>query len=377
MRRQAADAAELAEPRRPGRDRARDRHPVVVFVERRHVAAHVEAPQLVGGVVEAQLRKRNPQLRGPALLGDVGARLPHRIEAFVEGGFVVFGMKPIDADARRGDAEHVRRAPIVKGVERDLDVLGLFDAVAPAHRRLDRRPRRLVHPRADVQRRRVVDEADLHPLGRRRALHRFLLDEVVDPRRLLPQRLVEPAVHADACLRRRESPSRAWARGGGVLGQRPGRGRERRGERDGGGNRVKVTKGMTGPDRRDRAAGVVIREQARGHRGRAMRHDAVCLRNQRERGRTSGAVATARGARTRRPCSPSAPRVDKAVRSGNRFRGGCRRMSRGRLPRTEPRIGWLDAYDETSRSGLSSSSATVVAAPDAQSPSVARCPSRP
>ena len=215
---------------------------------------------------------------------------------------VVCGMEAVEADAGRGDAEHVGRAPVVKRVERHQDVLGLLGAVAPAHRRLDRRPRRLVHPRADVERRRVVDEADLHPLGRRRALDRLLLDEVVDRRRLFPQRLVEPAVHAHGAFTDANRRRVLGARGGGVLGQRPGRGRERRGERDGGGNRGDCHEGDDRPrSPRSRGRYRDRRASAGPSRGRR-RHDAVCLRNPPRAG-ARRAIATASRAQTRRRCS--------------------------------------------------------------------------
>ena len=104
----------------------------------------VEPPDLLLLRVEAQLGKRNPQLRGPAVVLDGGPRLPDRVEVLVEGGLVVLGMVAVDAHAGGGHAERVGRPAVEKGVERNQQVLGLLlDPVPPAHRGLDRLAARL------------------------------------------------------------------------------------------------------------------------------------------------------------------------------------------------------------------------------------------
>ena len=102
--------------------------------------------------VESELRERNPQLGGPPLLVDAACahptpdRTPRRRSPRCP-------RDESDRCARRGrHAEDVGGAPVVKRVERDEDVLGLLDPIAPAHRCLDARPGLLVHSRADIER---------------------------------------------------------------------------------------------------------------------------------------------------------------------------------------------------------------------------------
>ena len=74
----------------------------------------------------------------------------------------------------------------------------LIALVPPSHRRLDRRARR--HARADVQRGVVVGEPHLHAIARRRALDRFLLDEVGQRRHVLPGGIVQPSIDANGAI---------------------------------------------------------------------------------------------------------------------------------------------------------------------------------
>ena len=99
----------------------------------------------------------------------------------------------IKAHAGRGDAKHVRRAPIEKGVEFDLQVLGLRTIVATAHGRLN--PAGTPgQPGADIERRVVVGEPHLHPVGLRGAFVRFGLEKIDERLRPLPDRFVETTV---------------------------------------------------------------------------------------------------------------------------------------------------------------------------------------
>ena len=162
--------------------------------------------------VEPQLRERNPQLGGPAVGVDAVSRLPDRIEAASNASSLSLGVVPIEAHARGGDAEGVRRSG---GRETCRARPGCarpgVAVVAAAERRLDRRPLRVEHPRADVERAVVVDEAHLHRVGRRGAFGRLLLDEVGDRASRRSQassssrpstRIAPPAtLAAAACLR--------------------------------------------------------------------------------------------------------------------------------------------------------------------------------
>ena len=134
----------------------------------------------------------------------MGPRLPDRIELRVGIVFVVAGMVVVEADAGRGDAEHVGGAPIQVGVELDLEVLGLRAIVAAAHRRLNGDTRTAAHSCPDPERAVVEQEAHLHRIGRRRSLDRLGLQELRNRRGLLPRFLVQPAVEPnrsprDAC----------------------------------------------------------------------------------------------------------------------------------------------------------------------------------
>jgi hypothetical protein len=106
-------------------------------------------------------------------------------------------MEMIEPDARRGDAEHVRRAPVEVRVELDLQVVGLLVLVAPGHRRLHRHAGRAEHARANPQRGVVIQEPDLHCVGRRRSFHRLRLEEIGDRLRSLPRLLVETSIELE------------------------------------------------------------------------------------------------------------------------------------------------------------------------------------
>src|SRR3972149_5233083 len=98
----------------------------------------------------------------------------------------------IEADARGGHAKTVRRAPIEVRVERNQQILRLLDFIAPAERRLNSGSAGLaVHAGADEERTIVVDEADLHALGRRRPFVGFLLDKLRERWACAPDLLVD------------------------------------------------------------------------------------------------------------------------------------------------------------------------------------------
>ena len=75
----AVDPADVAEARRPRAHGARNQDPVIGFVERRPEAIEIQAPHAVGLGVESQLRKRNPQLRGPPIARHMRFGSPHRV----------------------------------------------------------------------------------------------------------------------------------------------------------------------------------------------------------------------------------------------------------------------------------------------------------
>ena len=193
----AFDAHQLAHPRRPAGAIRRHRHPEHVLAGRRIPVVGVEAPDLHGHVVEAELRERDAHLRRPPQRVHHCFRLPHRVEAGVEVVLIVLRVIPIHAHARRGHAERIRGATVMVGVERDPQVLGLRCIVAPRERRLNLRGVAAVHPRADVERVTVIENRDAHAVAGRGALMRHLLGEVSDPVGVAPDRVVEPSVETD------------------------------------------------------------------------------------------------------------------------------------------------------------------------------------
>ena len=209
-RRLHVDAVQIAEQRRPAFVGAPDGRPEHLFVERRDPAAHVEAPDLRRALVEAQLRERDPQLRGPAPLVHRRLCLPDRVERVVVVEVVVAGVVVVQARAAGGHAEGRSRAPVEIGVERHQEVLGLLDVVAAAERRLDRRARR--HSRADIQRAVVVDEAHVQAVGGRGALDRLLLREPGERRRLSATRPRRGGHPSEPRLREHAWPWRASVR---------------------------------------------------------------------------------------------------------------------------------------------------------------------
>ena len=144
--------------------------------------------------------ERDPDLRRPAVDFLARRRPPHQVEGQVEGLLGVGGMHAIDADPRRAHAEDDRGAAIQERVERDQDVLGLGDVVAPAERRLDLRAVAARHPGADVERAVVVGETHLHVVGGHAAFGRLLHHEVGDRLGGLPGLVGDRPVDGDGAV---------------------------------------------------------------------------------------------------------------------------------------------------------------------------------
>ena len=135
--------------------------------------------------------------------------------------------------AERRDDEHIAAALVVEGVEDDLDIVLLEQAVRVAAHlgRDDGRRRRVVRVDADVEVPRVVGDADLGPFGGGLAFRGLLLNELPCRRRGGPGRVVQHAVqagrrrHADGAQGR--PPLGMMRLGGGGRGRGNGQQNER------------------------------------------------------------------------------------------------------------------------------------------------------
>ncbi len=193
-RMEVGETAELGEARdEPALGPRRIDQPVAL-VAARDLAPEVDTPGAVrGAMVEAKLGERDPHLGGPAVAGAAGLALPHAVPGIVVPAVVE--QRPIGEHARRVDGEVVAAAPVVERIEEQDEAVAGHALVAPAQARDDRVGVRVPHPRPDVERVVVVGDAHFGALGRRLAFVLIGLEPAGHGWRLLPDRLVELAVH--------------------------------------------------------------------------------------------------------------------------------------------------------------------------------------
>src|SRR5205823_12673562 len=96
--------------------------------------------------------------------------------------------------AERVDREQERAAPIVEGVQEDLDLVVGVDVVAVGERRADDATMRLVCANPEVNRVRSVECEHVRAVLRRPAIDGAVLRKTGQQRRLLPRRFVEQTV---------------------------------------------------------------------------------------------------------------------------------------------------------------------------------------
>ena len=118
---------------------AGDGRPVGDFVLPPGVAQEVDAPHLFFRRTEPHGRKGNQQLGRPALVGDLRRRVPHAVPVAVDGrrrtaAAALAFVKDLllEARAERRRDEHVAVARVVEGVEDDLEVVLVKQAVGVA-----------------------------------------------------------------------------------------------------------------------------------------------------------------------------------------------------------------------------------------------------
>src|SRR5205814_2517941 len=156
----------------------------------------LQSPRLLRGRGwEAELRKGNAHLRGPAERVNGGLYYPNRIPGVIAPAAEAVG---VHLHARRIRLEKQAADVIVIRIEDHFDVIGVHVGVAPHQPRADTARAGVVeHPGADIQSGAVERETDLGALRGDVALVRLGLAEVGGGRRGVPDRLVELAVHVN------------------------------------------------------------------------------------------------------------------------------------------------------------------------------------
>jgi hypothetical protein len=192
------------------------------LVQPLHEAPHLHPPGLHAVAGKAELAEGDAQLRRPPQRVD--ARLGH-VHRVPRGVRVRRGLPRVALHPRWVDEDGRAPRVVVVGVEDELDVVAAAELVAP--RELGAHPgaaQRVEHPRADVQRLRVVEDADLGALGGGLALARVLLPEVGGNGCRRPRRLVQPPVHHDGRGALHRLQGRRLARGVRAVLRRRGHG---------------------------------------------------------------------------------------------------------------------------------------------------------
>ena len=194
--------AKLTERRDVAVRAARQQRPGRGFLQPADVARHREAKRIGLRRVESQLRKRNPELGRPAVLIARDAHVPHRIPAVIAA--VVVEPVAIHLDAGRVDAELVRGAPVVVGVDQHAHpVAGRF-VVAASEVGDDLAWLGIVGADLDEEGGRVVRDSKLGALARLAAIVRLALHEAAGRRYRLPHRRIQLAGDADGIGRGRQ-----------------------------------------------------------------------------------------------------------------------------------------------------------------------------
>ena len=133
---QADQAAGQADARQ--RIRFRDRRPEHLLVLAADVPHEVDAPRLLPGVGEAQRGERDGDLRRPAIVGDRRRDVPDPVPVLVDVGvdqagagvaLAFFRDLLLQLRAKRRRHEHVAVARVVEGVENQLEVVFVHQAI--------------------------------------------------------------------------------------------------------------------------------------------------------------------------------------------------------------------------------------------------------
>ena len=185
------DAEQPTEMRRIARGGLGDQHPVVGFILVRYRALDLQPPDLLLLAGEPELGERYAHLCGPAQRVDPGPALPHRVEGQLGTVFRILAVVIVLANPSGRQRESVRGTAVQIGIERDDEDLGIAIGITAGHRAADRAGIGAIHPRADVERIAIIDQANLGSLRRWLALVRILLDEIDDGIHPGPRRIIQ------------------------------------------------------------------------------------------------------------------------------------------------------------------------------------------
>ncbi len=195
--RRASDrhATQLAERRDEPARVLRQQRPGRRLVQTRDVAHHREAKHAVAAAAESQLRKRNAELRAPAILVASRHDLPDGVPTVV----VVRIVEPVGIllDANRVHAELIRRPLVVIRVDQHVDPIRRRVGIAPGQEAHDAIRIGIKGVHADVDRRGVKRHARLGPHRPGRAFERLALNECGDRGRLRPGGIAQVAIEND------------------------------------------------------------------------------------------------------------------------------------------------------------------------------------
>ena len=176
------EAVGVAREQRPGRD----------LVQAAHLAHQREADGAAIGVVEAQLRERDPELGAPAVRVAAHLDVPHRVPAVVARAVVE--VVPVPLHANRVDRELVGRSVIEIGIDDHLHPVGGRGLIAPREDADDAVGFAVEGADGDVERIVVERDPRFGAVAGRLALGGLALDEGPDDGGLLPGALVQAAV---------------------------------------------------------------------------------------------------------------------------------------------------------------------------------------
>ena len=192
-RRDVAQPGQVSEARHEPAFRLPDERPHGEFVLAQNGPHEADAPDLVRGAREAQLRERDTVLGRPAERVHAGGDLPHGIPRVV-GEVAVVAELEIVLHPQRIDVEPEGGAMVVVGVDEDAEVVALGEGIAAAQVVGDLAGLAVEQPHADVQRLVVVEHAHGGGLGDEVPFLRVALAQVGDGRGEHPHGVVQPAV---------------------------------------------------------------------------------------------------------------------------------------------------------------------------------------
>ena len=174
----------------------------------RNVAHNHEAEGVLFLVVESKLTKRNPELRHPAERVNASGDVPHSVPRLIF--IVVIIHIEVTLDARRIDTELVTRAPIMIGVDHQLQLLGAGTHVTATKERDNAIGCGIVHASQHIEILVVVGDADFGLEPCLSAFLRLVLEELIDHLHVLPGGVVGLAVEhgRTRCARRHRRRSR-------------------------------------------------------------------------------------------------------------------------------------------------------------------------